>query len=82
MGKCQSALAYRIFKQMEKKKNKQEGTAMVKKKTYSVETTLTFSTLIDAKTKEEAMELAIGSFADEYNIDVDESECKVSELQL
>jgi len=53
---------------------------MVKKKTYSVETTLTFSTLIDAKTKEEAMELAIGSFADEYNIDVDESECKVSEL--
>jgi len=53
---------------------------MKKKKTYSVATTLTFSTLIDATTKEEAMELAIESFADEYNIDVDESECKVSEL--
>jgi len=56
------------------------GIAMAKKKQFSIETTLKFSTLINAKNKEEAMELAIESFANEYRIDVDEDECKISEL--
>jgi len=52
---------------------------MVEKK-YSVETTLKFATIITAKNKDKAMELAIESFANEYGIDVDEDECKISEL--